>query len=95
MKINLIKNGLTKRCSTGYSWTSLFFGCFVPMFRGDVKGLIIQTILAVLTCGACWLITPFVYNTIYIKRLIEKGYVPADEKSLSYLEKNLNYKLNK
>ena len=95
MTIKLEKNGLTKKCSTGYSWTSLFFGVGVPLWRGDTKGIIIQCVLVVITGFLCWAFIPFFYNKIYIKRLIEKGWKPIDLKSLSYLKRNLNYKLNK
>ena len=34
--------GLIKECPTGYSWTTFFFGFFVPAFRGDLKWGIIH-----------------------------------------------------
>ena len=93
--IKLTKKGLQKKVSTGYSWKSLFFGVFYAVWRGDIKGIIIQTLLVVVTGFACWIFIPFRYNKIYIRRLIEKGWKPFDENALKYLQKKYNYKLNK
>jgi len=89
--IRLHKNGLVKKVSTGYSWKSLFFGCLYPAYRGDFKGFFIQWFVAGLTLGLNWFFTPFVYNKIYIRRLIEKGYQPADNKTKEYLRLKFNY----
>jgi hypothetical protein len=67
-------NGLEKRIATGFSWKSLFFGCLYPAAKGDIKGFIIQLILAFCTMGMSWVITPFVYNRRYLERMIEKGW---------------------
>lgn len=74
MRVTLYKNGLIKKVPGGYSWTSLLFGCFVPLCRGDVKGFIIQFALAMLTFGASWLVVPFTYNKKYKERLLEEGW---------------------
>ena len=74
----LIKNGLTKEVPTGFSWTSLLFGAFVPLTRGDMKGFFIQSILAVFTIGLAWLIIPFTYNKKYLNRCINDGWVVKD-----------------
>ena len=82
MKV-FIKNsvGMTKSVKVGFSWTMLFFGCFVPLFRGDIKWTILSFILALITFGLSWLVLPFIYNKIYIKGMFEKGWVPADDMS--------------
>lgn len=61
-------------CKQGFSWTTLFFGCFVPLLRGDLKWAFIMFILAFLTCGISWFIVPFTYNKSYINDLQTKGY---------------------
>jgi hypothetical protein len=83
MKVNLKHKdtGVVKTAPLGFSWTTLFFGIFVPLIRGDIKWFIISLVIAIVTAGLGWFVIPFIYNKIYIKNLIEKGYVPADEAS--------------
>ena len=80
MRINLKHpSGYVKQCNGGFSWTTLFFGFLPALFRGDIKWALIMFILAWVTCGISWLVFPFIYNGLYIKDLLEKGYTPADE----------------
>ncbi len=83
MKVNLKHKdtGVVKTAPLGFSWTTLFFGIFVPLIRGDIKWFIISLVIAIVTAGLGWFVIPFIYNKIYIKNLLEKGYVPADEAS--------------
>lgn len=95
MKITL-KNpaGLTKSVKVGFSWTTFFFGFLPALFRGDLKWaiimFIIEAVLGSFTLGIGSFITglifSFVYNKIYIKELIEKGYAPANEEARMTLE---------
>lgn len=62
-----------KSVPMGYSWTSLFFGVFVPLWRGDFIGFIIQLGLALVTGGVSWFIVPLVYNDRYVNRLLKSG----------------------
>jgi hypothetical protein len=97
MKV-LLKNegGITKEVKVGFSWTTFFFGFFPALFRGDLKWAAIMFIISVaigsFTLGiGAWvsgIVFSFVYNKIYIKELIEKGYRPADENSRAILENN-------
>ncbi len=61
------------------------FGGFVPLLRGDIKWFFITWVVAVATFGLAWFVFPFVYNKVYIKGIIENGYVPADEASSNSL----------
>ena len=81
MKINM-KNqyGAIKEVKVGFSWTMLFFGLFVPLLRGDWKWAIFALLLSAITFGIGWLVLPFLYNKIYIKGLIEKGWLPVDDR---------------
>lgn len=74
--------GLTKDGFYGFSWTTFFFGPFVPLFRGDfltfLGYLAIVMIIGLITAGVggyfCFIIWAFFYNSYYTKKLIEKGY---------------------
>lgn len=73
--------GVVKRVKLGFSWTMLFFGIFVPIFRGDLKWTVLFLILLIITSGLAWFVLPFIYNKLYIKSLLENGWFPADEMS--------------
>lgn len=80
-------SGLIKVVKKGFSWTSFFFGLFVPLLRGDLKwGIIIfvlQLLAGAFTFGLGVFVVSFIfacfYNKIYIKGLLEKGYKPSEE----------------
>lgn len=67
-----------KTAKIGFSWTTLFFGFFVPLFRGDVKWLIVMLLTSIFTFCLANFILAFIYNKFYITGLLEKGYLPAD-----------------
>lgn len=71
-------NGLTKNGYYGYSWTYLFFGWFVPLFRGELGVAALHLLFAVFTLGMWQIIVSFLYNKQYMTRMIEKGYVLKD-----------------
>ena len=73
--------GVVKQVKLGFSWTMLFFGIFVPLFRGDLKWTVLSLILVIITSGLAWFVLPFIYNKLYIKSLLENGWFPADEMS--------------
>lgn len=85
--ITLTKNGVEKKVSTGYSFKSLFFALLYPLVRGDFKGAIIQFLLTSFTCGVSWLIVPFFYNKVYIKRLLIDDWKPSGHNDRLYLLK--------
>lgn len=91
MKVYLKNSvGVTKQVKLGFSWTMLFFGFFVPLFRGDLKWTLISLVLSFVTCGFAWFVLPFIYNKAYIKELLYAGWVPADDMSINaMLEKGL------
>ena len=64
MKVTLKQHvsGQLKTVKLGFSWTTLFFGLFVPLLRGDFKWAAIMLVLAIITCGISWLVMPFIYN---------------------------------
>ena len=71
--------GMVKEVKNGFSWTTLCFGLFVPLLRGDLKNALIMGIVGLLTCGISWLVFPFTYNKMYIKGLLMQGFTGATE----------------
>jgi len=83
-------SGLLKKIPEGFSWTSLFFGWFVPIFRGDFKWCILWLIITIFTAGIGQIVMAFTYNKSYLKRMLEKGYIPEDDETMIKLtEKGL------
>ena len=86
------ESGLMKKCATGFSWTMLFFSLIVPLVRGDLKWAVILfalgSIIGIPTFGIGALgvhtVFAFVYNKIYIRNLMERGFVPANETSKNW-----------
>lgn len=82
------QSGVKIQVSTGFSWTTLLFGCFVPLFRGDIKWFWIMLILALLTYGISNLIFPFFYNSVYLQSLLTQGYTGANKDAENWLKAN-------
>lgn len=78
--INMRKANIPGRGFVGFSWTVLFFGFLVPLFRGDWKWTAIMLACSLLTVGLANIIFAFTYNKAYTRSmLVEQGFVPADE----------------
>lgn len=79
-KVALIhpQTGLMKSGFYGFSWTFLFFGWFVPLFRGELLIALLHFTITVITIGLWQIIFAFLYNKQYTTRLLEKGYVLND-----------------
>jgi hypothetical protein len=78
--------GAIKEAPVGFSWTTLFFGFFPALFRGDWKWGVIQFIIAMITFGLSGLVFMFIYNKLYIKDLIGAGF-----KAESIASGDMNY----
>lgn len=81
MKVNMINKDTNqiKIVKLGYSWTTLLFGCFPALFRGDWKWFFIILIANMVTVNISTIVFSFLYNKIYINDLLEKGFQPADD----------------
>ncbi|SFF31544.1 hypothetical protein SAMN04487969_12528 [Paenibacillus algorifonticola] len=97
MRVNLVNGaGAIKEVKVGFSWTTFFFGFFPALFRGDLKWAAIMLVAAIavgiFTLGiGAWLpgiVFSFIYNKMYIKELLEKGYRPADAQAQAALQNN-------
>ncbi|MBM3379690.1 MAG: hypothetical protein ACKO3C_01105 [Betaproteobacteria bacterium] len=71
-------SGLTRKGYFGFSWTYLFFGWWVPMFRGELGVAALHLLFTVVTLGLWQIIVAFLYNKQYMTRMLEKGYVLRD-----------------
>jgi len=77
-----------KSAPVGFSWTVLFYGLFAMLWRSDWKWASIFFVIGFLVWGSVRQFTPtpeasvfwvnvifgFIYNKLYIKDLISKGY---------------------
>jgi len=95
MKVTLKHDsGISKEVKVGFSWTVFFFGGFVPLIRGDIKWFAIMLILSIIagsfTAGigslVVGIIFSVVYNKIYIKELLMKGYKAVDDTTAQLLK---------
>lgn len=87
MKANLVHptTKQIKQVKVGFSWTTLFFGFFPALFRGDWKWALIMLGAALITFGLSPLVFMFIYNKLYINDLLAAGFVPADATSETVL----------
>ena len=83
------ESGIMKEGFYGYSWTTLIFGFFPALFRGDfvtfIGGFVVSVIIGIFTFGIgtlfISLVWSFMYNKYYTRKLLERGYVFAGTES--------------
>lgn len=73
------QSGLVRKGYFGFSWTFLFFGWWVPLFRGELGAAALHLLFTLATFGLWQLILAFLYNRQFMLRMLEKGYVLADQ----------------
>lgn len=76
IKMKNSQTGLSAEVPQGFSWTTFFFGFFVPLFRGLYGYAAINFVAGLVTMGFSNLFFCFVINKHHVKHLIEKGYAP-------------------
>ena len=64
-------SGMMKNGAYGFSWIYLFFGWFVPMFRGELSVAALHFLFCFLTFGLTHLIFSFIYNKQYMTRMLQ------------------------
>jgi hypothetical protein len=72
------QSGLTRKGYVGFSWTYLFFGWFVPLFRGELMVAALHLLFTLVTGGLWQLIVCFLYNRQYMMRMLTSGWSLAD-----------------
>lgn len=85
------QSGLVRDGYYGFSWTYLFFGWFVPLFRGELGVAALHFLFSIVTLGLWQLIVAFLYNKQYMTRMLTSGWVLADSETANRLAA---YKLN-
>lgn len=76
------ESGIMKKGYFGFSWTYLFFGWFVPLFRGEISIALLHLLVSLLTFGIWQIIFAFLYNKQFTLRQLEKGYILSDTPEL-------------
>ena len=71
-------SGLSRKGYFGFSWTYLFFGWWVPMFRGELGVAALHLLFTIVTFGLWQIVVAFLYNKQFMTRMLEKGYVLGD-----------------
>lgn len=74
--------GLIRSGYYGFSWTYLFFGWWVPLFRGELGVAALHLLFTLFSFGLWQLIVAFLYNRQFMIRMLEKGYVLADREEV-------------
>ncbi len=78
-------SGLTRNGYVGFSWTYLFFGFLVPMFRGELGISALHLFFSIIT-GFIWqLYACFMYNKWFMTRMLTRGWVLADSETMNTL----------
>ena len=72
--IKYTQSGMIKKGFYGFSWTYLFFGWFVPLFRGQLLVGALHLLFTIVTLGFWQLIVCFLYNRQYMTRMQTAGW---------------------
>jgi hypothetical protein len=68
------ESGMMKTGLYGFSWTYLFFGWFVPLFRGELGVGALHLLFTAVTFGFWQFIVCFLYNKQYMTRMLTDGW---------------------
>jgi hypothetical protein len=76
---------LTRNGFFGFSWTYLFFGWWVPLFRGELSVAAFHLLFSIFTLGIWQIFMAFLYNKQYMTRLLTSGWVLAGSDRINAL----------
>jgi len=65
---------MTKKGYVGFSWTYMFFGWIVPIFRGEMLTALLHLIFSVVTVLIFHIVEMFLYNGQYMRRQLAEGW---------------------
>lgn len=74
MRLENERTGEYRDIPTGFSFTTLFFGPFPMLFRGEIGYFFLVGILAILTGWLSSIFFAFVINGMCKRKLLEKGF---------------------
>jgi len=77
------QSGLIQKGLFGFSWTYLFFGWWVPLFRGELGVAALHLLFSIVTFGLWQFIACFIYNKQYMSRKLTNGWVLSDTAELN------------
>ncbi|MBQ3646346.1 MAG: hypothetical protein IJM82_01660 [Synergistaceae bacterium] len=84
--VDLKKGNVKKKGVVGFSWTTLFFGFFVPLFRGDITWALIMLGAALFTAGISNIVFACIYNKFYTEKLLQDGFEPVGDSDKTALK---------
>ena len=92
----VLENGvLRKEIKFGFSWGAFFFGFIYPLIKGDymVAGIsfVVISIASMIFFPLIFVLSMvfgFLYNKMYVKKLIKQGWHPFTEEDAQVLKKN-------
>lgn len=67
-------SGMMKEGYFGFSWTYLFFGALVPMFRGEIGVGCLHMLFNIFSLGIWQIIVCWLYNKQYMTRMLQSGW---------------------
>ncbi|PSU42606.1 hypothetical protein C9J12_28845 [Photobacterium frigidiphilum] len=71
-----------KTIPSGFSWTTLFFGIFVPLLRGYWPyffGLLILCFFGGIGIFIAWFVCPFLINNHYRDHMLKNGWTTKEK----------------
>lgn len=78
-------SGITKTARLGWSWTYLYFGWLVPLFRSELTVALLHFFFGLITFGLWQILWSFLYNKQHLTRLLTSGWtLVQDDENYSY-----------
>lgn len=79
--------GVVKQLKSGFSWTFLFFGALVYIFRGNWSEFFKCFFFTGITLGIYQLVQCWTANKKELVRYMERGYIPVDQRDAEALSR--------
>jgi hypothetical protein len=87
IKLKHKESGVGKTARLGWSWTYLYFGFLVPIFRGEIGIGVLHFVITFFTFGLFQIILSFLYNKQQITRLLTSGWILNDTEKVNQFAK--------